>query len=334
MGRTGVWYQTDKKKNKGENFMSFEKYADLAETGFKGGSSKEVVPPEDEFFHSIYIAGQDRKNHINITEQSGKIQIRGREYNLEKTHMVITHTKEILCKVTHTKQEGEKTECFSYKEGEPPWYSTSRLPNGEKRSCPLTSAERALDSFCNTCRAQIIVAGIYCYEDGKPVLTEEKKPIFVFLRGKGMRYSNVSSYLGECFNSEFPPLFEPVTEESKKFEKSVVNNKRCVTVITKSQEKSSYGSVHSVFVLTQGVRISNEDVHTVLNLTKRTKEEFNKKFDWSKEKISTAIHRPPEGVLPVEDSPSTTKAPVTKNQEKKSEEATKEKTFSFDDINF
>ena len=93
----------------------------------------------------------------------------------------------------------DNVECFSFKKGNPPWYGTTRLGDGSPRMCPQTSAERAVTDFCNPCRTQVIVAGIYCNADGSPILSEEKKPIFVFIRGKGMKFSNVSNYLSDCF---------------------------------------------------------------------------------------------------------------------------------------
>ena len=73
----------------------FNEYADLGTTGYK---STEPVKPEDEFFHSLYIAGNSRKNHIGVTEQGGQLQIRGVEYNQQSVNMVITHVKKILVK--------------------------------------------------------------------------------------------------------------------------------------------------------------------------------------------------------------------------------------------
>ena len=139
--------------------------------------------------------------------------------------MVITHSKDILVKIRSDKGR-DNIECFSYKDGAPPWYGTSSLQGGQKRQCPQTSAERAVNDFCNPCRAQILLAGIYCKANGSPILTEDKKPIFIFIRGKGMRYSNVSEYLSDLYREDLTPIFEPVTEQSKEFEKRVVNNKQ------------------------------------------------------------------------------------------------------------
>ena len=140
--------------------QSFEDYQDLAGVGFQGGGG-EPVAPEDEFFHSVYIAGKTRKNHINVEEKSGKLQVRGVQYNLDEVNMIITHTKDVLAKIKN-EQGRDNIKCFSYKEGSAPWFGTSQLADGSKRPCPLTSAERAANDFCNECRAQILVAGIYC----------------------------------------------------------------------------------------------------------------------------------------------------------------------------
>ena len=311
--------------------MSFEEYQDLQGTGYQGGSG-EATPPEDEFFHSVYISGKTRKNHLNIEEKIEKFQVRGVEYNLDQVHMIITHTKEVLAKIVS--ERGRDTiKCFSFKDGQPPWYGTIKLEDQSQRPCPLTSAERASVDFCNPCRAQLLVAGIYCNENGSPILTEDKRPIFVFIRGKGMRYSNVSDYLNNLYNEDLTPIFEPVTDQSKAFEKSVVNNKRFVTKITRGTATSSYNNEVNVFDLAKGVEIPKDAVLKILKLSKDTVEKFNEKFDWSKTKQAQTTGydgAKPEGVLSTETS-----------EEVKSEEAPEpakeevsDKSFSFDDIEF
>jgi len=313
---------------------NFEDYEDLSGTGYQGGTGGEQVPPEDEFFHSVYVSGKSRDNHLGIKEKSGKLQVRGVEYNLDEVNLVITHTKDILAKIKSQKGKGEVTECFSYKEGT--FHGTTKLQDGSPRPCPITSAERAANDFCNSCRAQILVAGIYCKSNGSPILTDEKKPVFVFLRGKGMRYSNVSDYLNDLYNEEdLSPIFEPVTDQSKQFEKSVVNNKRFVTRITKGEEESSYGNMVNIFELERGPEIVKTAVVKILKLSKETVGQFNEKFDWSKRKQESVSGygeeqptKPPEGVMSMEsDEQSKESAP----SEDKPEEA---KTFSFDDIQF
>ena len=311
--------------------MSYEDYADLMGTGHE---SHEPVKPEDEFFHSVYISGTTRKNHINIEETAGKFQIRGVQYNLDEVNMIITHSKDILVKVI-TQNRKDSIECFSFKPGAPPWYGTTRLPDQSPRVCPQTSAERAVNDFCNLCKAQIIVAGIYCNADGSPVLTDEKKPIFIFIRGKGMKYKGVSDYLGEMFKMELPPIFEPVTDESLKFEKAVVNNKRFVTNITKGQASSNYG-MKDVFVLKTGAELPKDAVLKILEVSKNTLNKFNEKFDWSSRSASTVTgygqEQDGENQLKMDSTSTTNK--TTDNQTKEKTEEKPAQVFSFDDVNF
>ncbi len=315
---------------------NFEEYQDLSGTGYQGGSTGDKVAPEDEFFHSVYISGKSRDNHLGIKEQSGKLQVRGVEYNVEEVNLVITHTKDILAKVKSQKGKGEVTECFSYKDGAAPWHGTTKMQDGSARVCPMTSAERAANDFCNPCRAQILIAGIYCKPDGSPILTEDKKPVFVFIRGRGMRYSNVSDYLNDLYNEEeLTPIFEPVTDQSKQFEKSVVNNKRFVTRITRGEEESSYGNMVNIFELERGPEIPNTAVVKILKLSKETVSQFNEKFDWSQRKQGDVSGyggdaqptSPPEGIMSTEDEQPTEAAPSEDQQPEA-------KTFSFDDIKF
>jgi hypothetical protein len=310
--------------------QSFEDYQDLSGVGYQGGGG-EPVAPEDELFHSVYIAGKTRKNHINIEEQGGKLQVRGVQYNLDEVNMVITHTKDILVKSVNERGRDD-IKCFSYKDGSAPWFGTSTLSDGSKRACPLTSAERASNDFCNGCRAQILVAGIFCDSNGSPVLTEEKKPIFVFIRGKGMKYSNVSEYLNDRYNEELTPIFEPVTEQSQRFEKEVVNNKRFVVKITKGNATTSHGNEVSVFVLNKGAEIPAEAVLKILKLSKANLDKFNEKFDWSKGKQATGYgspSKPPEGIMEIGDPVD--EAPAEQTQEPSQPD---QKKFSFDDIDF
>lgn len=278
------------------NDLSMEDYQGLADTGFV---SKEQVLPEDEFFHSVYIAGQTRTNHINIEEQTGKFQVRGVEYNMDRVCMIITNIKDVLINVRRDQQNKEIVDCFSFKSGQLPWKGTSG------RICGLNSAERASNPACTNCRSQIIVSGIYCDDHGKPLVNEDNKPVFVFLRGKGMKYSNVSNYLTDMYKKDLPPIFLPETEESKKFEKAVVNNKRFVTVISKEEAQSKYG-IQLIFALTSGVQLQDSVVKDVLKIAKKTVGKFNEKFDWSNNMVANTGYgdQPPAaGVLPLESNP-------------------------------
>ncbi len=318
--------------------MSFEEYQDLQGTGFQGGGGGEQKAPEEEMFHSIYIAGKTRMNHINIEEKIEHFQIRGVEYNLNEVNMIITHTKDILVK--NVQEQGrEVTKCFSYKNTNP-WQGTTQGQNNQLRVCPLTSAERGAVDFCKECRAQILVAGVYCDHTGMPVLTEEKKPIFVFLRGKGMKYSGVSEYLNDRFNEDLPPVLEKdpakITEQLKQFEKEVVNNKRFVTRITKATAPSNYGE-KIVFKLEKTTQLDDSAVLKILKLSKATVKQFNEKFDWSKKATPIGYGSTESGILSTESEKKSEPDNVTSSvstDKTKQPEKVPEKVFSFDDIDF
>jgi len=288
--------------------MSFEDYAGLYSTGHE---SKEPTKPEDEFFHSIYIAGVERQNHLNITEEIGKLQIRGVEYNKEVVHFIITHTKQVLCKSTRNPQTGrDNLDCFCYQEGQPPWYGTSTLPDGQKRMCGVNSKERAVNEFCNPCRAQLVVAGLYCDEKGTPFTNQKGKPTLIFLRGKGMKYSGVAEYLNDMSKMDIEPLFSPPTEESKRFEKAVVNNKRFVTKLSVGEASSSFG-MKKVFKLEKATQLPGQAVMDILKVAKSTLEKFNEKMNWSQKTGATGYGAPAGTQIPFGQTQQTTQVEQT-----------------------
>lgn len=297
--------------------MEMSEYSELSGTGFE---AKEQVAPEDEFFHSVYIAGQTRKNHIGTTEQAGKLQIRGVEYNLDEVYGIITHVKSILLKSVQ-KQGKESTECFSYCQGPAPWKSTSG------RLCGKNSAERASVAFCADCRSQILMSMIRCNPDGSLFLGSDKKPIFMFIRGKGTKYSNVSSYLNDLTKLDLEPIFTPVTPESAKFEKSTVNHKRFVTKVTIGSVSTKFGN-KAVYEFQKVSEIAKSQVPSLLKASKNTLNKFNEKFDWS----AKALAGTPVANVAVEntfgDIGNTTAAPVA------SKPAEANKAYSFDEIEF
>jgi hypothetical protein len=308
----------------------FNEYADLGATGYK---STEPTKPEDDFFHSLYIAGQKRTNHVNIVEMPGQLQIRGVEYNLMKAHMIITHVKKILVKQEKGPKGDQVVACFSFKkEPNPPWFGWNNRP------CGSNSAERAAIPFCSTCREQIILAGIYCDETGNPILhSETKAPLFVFLRGKGMKYNNVSQYLADCYNEEITsPLFQPSSPESLEFEKAAVNNKRHVTVIGMDTAPSAYGD-KDVFTFTKGAPLSNETIFSILGIAKKSLDKFNEKFDWTR--TDTTSGYTPDGTPSVNQSNVIPETNTSNQQSEKpinKEEVVPQKqpTFNFEDIKF
>lgn len=301
----------------------FNEYETLADQGRAFGGSAKTTPPEQDFFHSVYISGKTRENHIGVKERAGEFQIRGVEYNLDEVNMIIVHVKDILVKELKQQAAGRTStiECTSFKEGAGPWYGSTKLENGNPRPCPSTSHERSLNSFCSSCRSQLIVAGIYCKPDGSPVLNEEMKPLFIFLRGKGIKYKNVADYLATLYNENFEPIFEPPSEASKKFEKEVVNYKRVITKITKGTATSNFGD-KDVFVLTENGHLPKEVVKKILELAKNTIEKFNDKFNWAKVKVAK-----PDGILEM-----TADKPQPKKEESK--QPAPKPAFDFDSIKF
>lgn len=254
--------------------IDFSEYSELAsESGF---DVKTPVAPEDEFFHAVYISGQQRKNHIGEMEIPGKLQIRGLRSNLDEINMIIVNVKSVLVKTSRSADGREKLECFSYQAGTPPWKSTS------DRICPKNSTERASEPFCVNCRSQLIISGIYLDDTtGKPFLVDGK-PTYIFIRAKGVKYSNVANYLSDLAKKDdLQPLVTPVTEESKKFERAHVNNKRFITKIRTTKQSTNFG-MKDVFELSIGTPLSIDTVKSVLNKSKETLEKFKEKFDWSK----------------------------------------------------
>jgi len=307
----------------------FNDYSDLSGTAI---STKVAVPPEQEYFHSVYISGKSRKNHINVVERAGSLQVRGVEYNLDQVHMIITHVKTILVKNISVNNK-ESIDCTSYQTGQWPWYGSKKTSDGKQRMCGKNSSERAADPFCKDCKSQIIVAGIYCDENGIPKKNQEgKSPVFTFLRAKGMKYSNISEYLSEFAKLDLEPIFKPSTEESLKFEKGVVNNKRFVTKIGIGTASSQYGD-KEVFTLERGVELSESAVLKILEVSKKTLDKFNEKFDWSKQSTSTsgyaAEETHTEDQVFNEPDKAVTPQPKTEVASKPSGD-----TFSFEDVVF
>lgn len=259
-------------------------YQELQSTGVAGGGGGEQTDPKDEFFKSIYISGQNRQHENGTMEEIEKLQIRGHSFNQTEVFMIITHVKDILN--NEQKVNGRmQTKCFSFKESaSPPWYGSQNDTDGTPRVCPVTSKDRKGVEFCKGCKAQIIVAGILCQPTGTPVLDAEQMPIFVFLRGKGIKYGNVSDYLSSLYQMDLDPVFkEEEGDAIREFEKRVVNQKRFVTKITKGTADSNYG-IKMVFEFTRGEALKTEFAIELLNLSKKTMDKFREKFDWSKKK--------------------------------------------------
>lgn len=312
------------------NSIDFSEYSELVGEG--GFDVKVPVAPEDEFFHAVYISGQQRKNSVGETEMVGKLQIRGLKSNLDTIMFVITHVKQVLVKTTQSKDgKGERLECFSYQNGAPPWKSTSG------NICGKNATERSANPFCAACRSQIILAGLYLDENtGKPFLINEK-PVYIFIRAKGVKYGNVANYLSEMAQKDdLDPIVTPVTEQSKKFEKDNVNHKRFVAKVTVGKQSSTYG-MKDVFEITQGAPLSVEAIKGVLNKSKETLEKFKEKFDWSRNKTGGSADYSSPAPKPSEDQTFNFGSNPEPKQEAKASPKTETKkvdNFSFEDVAF
>ncbi len=312
-----------------------------------GVENKTPVKPEDEFFHAVYIGHTARKNHLGIIEESGKFHIRGVAYNLNEVHMIICLTKKILVKTVKGANNKDQIDCFSFQDGPLPHKGI------KGHVCGLNANERALNAFCSPCRAQLIVTGILCDEAGNPMKTDEGKPIFGFLRGKGMRYAGVSDHLNELTKLELTPIVQPITEESKAWEKKHVNQSRVVTKITRDIATSSYNSSVNVFKFEIGHMIPDDAVEKIMDISKNIIEKFKEKFDWSRTASAQAAavntysgptqaqqfgvpdsmpeesQEPEDDDLPFEPD----NKPNTSTNTKPKEEP-KKQDFGFDDLNF
>lgn len=283
-------------------------YQDLAGTGFEATETKS---PEEETFHSIYISGVPRKNHKDIVEQVGKLQIRGVEYNLDEVYGIITHIKSILVK-TVTVNKKDTVECFCYQDKKP-WVGTSN------RQCGATAVIRAADPYCSPCKSNLIISMLLCQANGKPLVGPDGKKVFGFIRGKGMKYMPLSNYLNELSSLDLQPMYG-----GDKTEKAIVNHKRFITKVTVGVASSNFGP-KTVFNFTKTLEIPKNYVDSVLKIAKETLSEFNEKFDWSRKNSQSSSSDStssyvPETVLTFDEGPKAAKPTESFD------------TFNFDDI--
>jgi hypothetical protein len=314
-----------------KNEIDFNEFQELAGAG--GFDAKVPTDPSKETFHAIYISGQQRKNSLNDTEEPGKLQIRGVRSNLDEVDLIITNVKSVLVKTTKTPNGRENLDCFSYQYGPQPWKGTSG------NFCGKNSTERAANTYCNACRSQLVIAGINIDEKTNKPFLVDGKPVYVFIRAKGIKYGNVSNYLSDLSRRDD---LEPIVkvkegqdpEEVKKFERANVNHKRFITRITVGKEASNYGS-KDVFSLTTGSKLSVDAVRSILNKSKETMDKFKEKFDWSINKGGSSDY---SSKPPVDDDQKFTgfeSTTETTDQSKKEVSKQKEsESISFDDIKF
>jgi hypothetical protein len=292
-------------------------YDGLMDTGYL---PPKEVSPEEEFFHSIYISGISRKNHIGIVENIGKIQIRGIQYNLDEVYFIITHVKPVLVKKEKINDK-ERITCFSYQ-------NTKPCKGKDGRICPSNREDRDSIPSCKGCRGEIILAGILCEKIGKPIIIDGK-PVFVFIRGKGIKSPNIYSYLEKITKMEIEP---PIFPDNPTLEKMVAKNKRHVTKVTTSTSDSKHG-IKNVFMLDIGQRLDDAYVREVLKIQKKTLPQFNEKFDWSNN-IQSQNFNDDSNITnsSSEYVPESSSSNTTKNDNPKVQDQNKDEKFSFDDL--
>jgi len=291
-------------------------YDGLLGTGY---AAPEKTKPEDEFFHSVYISGITRKNHIGISEEAGKIQVRGVQYNLDEVSFIITHVKPVLVKKEKV-NGNDRIMCFSYQNTKP-WRGKDNI------ICPTNRDDRESTPSCNGCKGEIIVSGILCEKNGKPIVNDSK-PIFVFIRGKGIKSPNIYSYLDKLTKMDIDP---PIFPDNPTLEKMVAKNKRHVTNVTITTTNSKHG-IKSVFGLEVGSRLKDEFVREVLKIQKKTLSQFNEKFDWSQsiQESSNEVDNSISSYTPETTSPQNQSTKPAQKQEEQKQDYTEE--FSFDNI--
>ena len=278
-----------------------DNYDDLLGTGY---APPTVVPPEKEFFKSVYICGTLRTNQAGEEEIPGKLQIRGFQYNLSKIHMIITHVKKILVKKEKDQATNrDRMTCFSFMKGKVFKGTSGNI-------CPSNRKDRDATPTCSGCRGEILVAGILTNEQGVPIMVDDedtgtKKSVSIFLRGNGLKYNGISTYLDNLSKEDIQP---PIFPENQTLEKMIAQNKRYVTVITTGEEKTKFG-MKKVFSLNPGIKIADAMVKKVIDIQRKTLPQFCEKFDWSSRSNQNHSYGDDEG--DGETTQTTSTAPTT-----------------------
>lgn len=253
--------------------LNYEDYVDLKGSGI--GQPKKEVSPEEDFFHSIYICGRDRENHKQILEKNGKLQIRGVDYNLDEVYMIVTHVKKVRINSSFDISKQRNVVTCGSKLNTNPWVGTSG------RKC-ANAKERASIPECKECKHQIIVFGVLCEnKEGRLKIGEDKKPVFCFFVGRGIKWEDVNNYLTNLAEQEITPIFEPVTDKSLKFEKENVDmSKRVVTVIKVGHKRSQYNNnLLQTFLFDTGAKLSNKHIVSLIEVAKKTISKVEEKLD-------------------------------------------------------
>jgi len=253
--------------------MKKEDLMELKDTGIPFSEQKQKDPSE-EIFHSCYISGRKRTNELNIEERSEMLQVRGISFNLEEVNMIIMHVKDVL--VNRYRDEGSKERivCFSF----------NRDKGTSEKKCGKNRAERSKDSFCAPCRSELIVSGLFTDKNGKPILKEneegENSPVFIFIRGKGVKYFPVSNYLNSLYLMETDFITDVTTSDDEDLERKILNNKKVVTNITMGKGETQHGE-KDVFSFSIGKKLPKEVTLKIMELSKKHLNDFVEKMNWS-----------------------------------------------------
>jgi len=267
--------------------------------GVSGGGKKEVfskkdeIAWEDEMFHAIYISGKTRyEEKIEKKLHADFIQIRGVDYNLEECYMLPYYYRIVYANNVPA-GNFKVNKCFSfddYTEDGSKKISTSGFP------CPATRSFRNEIRWCSTCRSIVYIIGFLCDENGQNILDSNKKPINVFIKGKGSSYGDISSYTYECKNIDVEPLFDDKSEESLAEEQNYFNIFRRVLKI-EMEEKETYKDKNTPanapdtrtgLKLTGGLVIDKSIVERLISYSMKIEKDIRGKFDLSKSTIKAA----------------------------------------------
>ena len=121
-----------------------------------------------------------------------------------------------------------------------------------------------------------------CDKNGKPLVTDDKKPIILFVRGSGVKYTNVSDYLYKLATMDMEPFFPDSNPDKIEFEKNNINQMRVVTKITKGTTDTIHGTKTIFEFDIENEDVSEKLVNRLMAYNSEMVVEFDEKFDWSK----------------------------------------------------
>ena len=120
---------------------------------------------------------------------------------------------------------------------------------------------------------------------------QDKKPIYVFVRAKGVKYSAASDYLFSLGELNIEPYFDNPDEDQLAFEKNNINPMRVVTKIFKGTTTSSHGE-KDIFNFETCGEVPLKLVERLIKLNMEIIDDFDEKFNWGK-KMKKKSSTPP-----------------------------------------